>query len=282
MVLLALLGGCGGQIDQPASDAQGEDLFGSGSVCPSAPEYASATWWRWRSVRTIDAAVWSSDGTQVLAAVGEYEEKHNLFTGYFDQRKLCHRLEIWTPDGKKVKTLGEYPNMHADMTFMSSYAVVESFNGATEEFHRVALDGSRALIASVSADCTSGYLIPSPDAGTIAMVSLLQNCNGPLMGSTATVSFFDGSGKPTGGSATQSFTGWAQGTWTPAGRFLVGDQNNAIDVAVSGKTAPASVPKCWIPPTTSGDVAADGRIVGVVNGKPAVTGVDKTRAFGCQ
>jgi hypothetical protein len=284
MVLTVLLSGCGGQIDQPATDQQGEDLFGSSSsVCPTAPEYSTNTWWRWRTVRDIDAVVWSSDGTQVLAAEAEYEEKEKLFSGGMsDSRKLCHRLSLWTPDGKKIRQLGEYPNQHADVTFMGTYAVVESFNGATEEFHRVALDGSRTLITSVSADCTSGYLIPSPDGGTIAMVSVVTNCNGPLMGSSATVSFFDGKGKPTGSSASQSFTGWSQGTWTPSGRFLVGDDKQAFDVTVAGVKTMAILPKCWIPPTTSSDVAADGRIVGVVNNKPAITGTDTTRAFGCQ
>ena len=205
--------------------------------------------------------------------------------GTTNKRRFCHQLSVLRPDGSLDHRVGPlYPNQHGDFSYMqpAGYFIVQTLPPNAFEYYRVGLDGTRTLLGRITDGCTTGFVIPSPGGERLAFVRVQAVCSGPGSGSTATVSFFDATGAPIGGAATHAFVGYAAGTWTPAGAFVVSDGAQAVSVEVSGAVAAATVPGCTDPATTSSGVAADGRVLGFVDGKPGVIGVDPSRAFGCQ
>jgi hypothetical protein len=292
---LLLFFGC---TDGPLADGPAPSeatLLGSAAApgCPTAPA-AQVTWWRWTTQRRYASVVWSSDGTQLLVSESTWEAKRNLFTGYDDARTYCYRLSLFSPDGHKLGDVtpfqpGFVPGDDTSLADLSTpgYLIVHTQDLLQEglfEAYRVALDGTRKRLTSAS--CGGPHVTPAPDGRQMALVQSLEDCSGPsgpLAGSSFRVSFFDADGNTTGGAATVSFAGFGEGTWTPAGDFVMTDGRTAQRIATDGTTASTSIPHCTRPATTSSDVAADGRIAGFdAAGNLAVVGQDPSRAFGCQ
>jgi len=154
------------------------------------------------------------------------------------------RVNLGPPSELEVVSAYAFPQ--------AGYVVVEKHSGSSPwQFERVALDGTRRPLASISGACDWARVVPSPDGSLLAWAHSVQtSCSTTsLDGSTTTVSCFDASGTPVG---------------------------------VDGSVTPVTPPRCTDPPTTSSDVAASGRLLAVHDGKAGLAGVDPSRAFGCQ
>lgn len=270
------------------SDDEGIESAVTASGCPTAPKRA-VTWWRWATVEDLETLAWSPSGSEILVSEHLYEKKSALI-GYDDTRRDCHRLAVYTPNGTRVRELlpltpGFVPYFPGSLTYMGSYAIEHVQNYTLDpvglwEAIRVAPDGSRRSLF-VWPKCHYGQIIPSPDGTTMAVLDIVMTCGGAAAGST-TVKFLDAAGNATGGTATVTFPDWPVGTWTAAGAFIITDRTTAKRVAVNGTMTTVAVPQCTEPATTSSEVAHDGRIASVLNGKVTVIGTDPSRAFGCQ
>jgi hypothetical protein len=258
------------------------------SDCPTAPKRA-VTWWRWATVEDLETLAWSPSGSEILVSEHLYEKKSALI-GYDDTRKDCHRLAVYAPNGTRLRELmpltpGFVPYFPGSLTYMPAYAVSHVQNYALDpvglwEAIRIAPNGSRRSLF-VWPKCHYGQVIPSPDGTKMALLDIVMTCGGAAAGST-TVKFLDAAGNPTGSTATVTFPNWPVGTWTPAGAFIITDRSTAKRVDLDGTTTTVAVPQCTEPATASSEVAHDGRIASIVNGKPGVIGTDASRAFGCQ
>ncbi len=279
--------------DGPADVAAG----GSGAAhaaaatptCPTASESWSLSLFWWKTTRQLEHFVWSSDASRLLGVELLFEEKKSWdpLSGTTLKRKLCHQLFLVDANGANRVNLGGVAPYQAGETFafpQAGYVTAQTFRDGAWDFVHVTLAGARRVLGSVSGRCEWARAIPSPDGAVIAFVRTSQaGCD--TAGATASsvdVSFFDAAGALLPGHATVSLAGFGLATWTPAGQLVVTDDSAAVRVAIDGSVLPASVPGCTEPPTTSGEVDAAGRLVGVVNGAPAILGTDATRAFGCQ
>lgn len=265
------------------------DLTGA---CPTA-KTGALSHFLWRTTRQLERVVWSSDGTQIGGVEYVFEEKKswNPLDGTTQKRKFCHQLVTLDTKGKRFGTVGPMqPNQAGDITFMkpAGYFTTQSFvrDAGGWDFHRVALDGSRTLLAHVDVGCQYGRMLPSPDGSRIAYFEVRGHCDDGLSGNDVIVTFFDGKGKKLGTSSSISLPNGAYETWTPAGDLIVTDGVSSYRVDLAGsvvKTAPASVPSCMEPGTTSSNIASDGRTLDFdANGKAAVVSTDPSTAFGCQ
>lgn len=294
-VLLCLAGGCvGGTVDDAATPAGGDEVASAlDSVCPTAPDWPLSHFW-WRTTRQLEHLVWSSDGQQVGGVEVVFEEKKswNPLEGTTLKRKFCHQLSIYDADTlERVGYVGPMqPNQAGDIAFMqpAGYFTVMTYQRDFDgwDFHRVALDGTRKLLAHVDVGCQYGRVLPSPDGSLIAYLYIAGHCNDGQSGNDVVVSLFDAAGNPLGQSPSVSLPGGAAETWTPAGDLLLTDGSKTVRVYLDGGNvvvAPAAAPGCTDPGTTSSPVAADGRTLGFdSDGEPAIVGVNPAAAFGCQ
>ena len=163
---------------------------------------------------------------------------------------------------------------------------VRDFDGW--DFHRVALDGTRKLLAHTPVGCQYGRMLPSPNGSLIAYFDIAGHCdNDGQFGNDVKVTFFNGvTGAQIATSASVNLPGGAAVTWTPAGDIVLTDGTKSVRVALVGTNAVVSntsVPGCTDPGTTSSVTGPDGRILGFdSSGKPAIVGTDPSAAFGCQ
>jgi hypothetical protein len=263
------------------------------SVCPTA-KAGKPTYLFWHTTRQLEHVVWSSDGQQVGAVELIFEERKswNPLNGTTDKRKFCHQFSIYDKNLKFVRHVGPMqPDQVGEISFMqpggyfTAMSYVRDFDGWN--FHRVALDGSRMLLAHVDVGCQYGRMLPSPDGKLIAFFDVAGHCNDGLSGNDVKVTFFDGvTGAKLATSASVNLPGGAAVTWTPAGDIVLTDGTKSVRVTLSGTNAVIAntgVPGCTDPGTTSSVVGADGRILGFdASGKPAIVGTDPSAAFGCQ
>lgn len=266
--------------------------------CPTASESLPISLFWWHTRRTLDGFVWANDGQKILGIETVIEEKQTLsiFGIRVITQKPCHQL-FWTSLGSSVHTnIGapselEIVNAYAFPT--KGYIALEKHSGTSNwQFERVdttadsagKIAGKRTPYAAITGTCDWARVIPSPDGSSVAYVHSSANpCTpGSVAPSATSVSFFDAAGAPSGGKASFTQPGFAQGTWRPDGQLVVSDGNTAVTVATNGTVAPTSVPHCTDPPTTSSNVDAKGELLDINDGKPAVVGVDDSRAFGCQ
>jgi hypothetical protein len=261
--------------------------------CPTASA-GKPTYLFWHTTRQLEHLVWSSDGQQVGAVELIFEERKswNPLNGTTDKRKFCHQLSILDKNLKHVRYVGPMqPNQAGEISFMQPggyftvMTYVRDFDGW--DFHRVALDGTRKLLAHTDVGCQYGRMLPSPDGTRIAYFDVAGHCNDGLSGNDVKVTFFDGvTGAAIATSASVNLPGGAALTWTPAGDIVLTDGTKSVRVALAGTTVTitnTSVPGCTDPGTSSSVIAADGRILGFdSNGKPAIVGTDPSAAFGCQ
>ncbi len=291
-VLLAsflLLAACGP--DEQELDMVDDAAFAATAApgCPSAPESWPLSLFWWKTTRQAERFVWSAQGGQVLGSELLFEEKlsWNPLNGTTDKRKLCHQLYLADADGSHRRDLGGPALLQAGELFAfpsSGYVVAQTLREGAWDYQRVDLDGTRRLLGTISGRCEWGRALPSPDGQVIAFVRTHQGCANPAeVASTTEVSFLDASGAPLPGHATVALAGFGQATWTPAGQLIVTDDHSARSVALDGSIAPAPLPHCIEPPTSSSDVDALGRVLGVSeSGMPAVVAADPARRFGCQ
>lgn len=261
--------------------------------CPTASESLPINLFFWRTRRTLDGFVWANDGQQILGIETLVEEKQTLtiFGIQVITRKPCHQL-FWTSLGSTARTnLGGPSELEVVNAYAfpgNGYVAIEKHSGTSSwQFERVDTRqnrGTRTPYAAIDGSCDWARAIPSPDGTHVAYVhSSADPCTpGSLAPSATTVSFFDAAGAPLGGKASFSLPGFAQGTWRPDGQLVVSDGNTAVTVALDGTVAATSVPHCTDPPTSSSNVDAKGELLDINDGKPAVVGVDDSRAFGCQ
>jgi hypothetical protein len=283
-----LLSACGAENDPIDAD---EVAFAATATpeCPSAPESWSLSLFWWKTTRQTERFVWTPDGTRVLGSELLFEEKKswNPLNGTTDKRKMCHQLYLADADGSHRQDLGGMAPYQAGELFAfpaAGYVIAQIFSGGAWDFQRVALGGAARTLATVSGSCEWGRVIPAPDGQRVAIVRTHQpDCQGAGVATSTDVSFVDASGAPLPGAATVALAGFGQATWTPAGQLVVTDGQSARSVAADGTTAVAAVPHCTEPPTSSSEVDAHGRVLGVSSsGKPQIVGVDAARAFGCQ
>jgi hypothetical protein len=293
-----LLAACGVQPAPPSAaetasqeEVEAASLLAAAPNCPTASESLPLNLLFWRSARVLDGFKWSNDGSQILGIETRYEEKQTwspLWGLKVVRRKYCHQL-FWTAlDSAARQNIGgpsELQVVDALAFPQAGYIVIGKHSDSSPWiYERVALDGSRRQLASISGACDWSQAVPSPDGSTIAYAhTVLHSCPDPtLSNSTTTVSFFDAAGSAIGSSGQVTLAGYARSTWTPAGAFVVTDGATASAVAVDGTVSATAVPGCTDPPSTSSNVDATGRLLDIHDGKPAVVGVDPGRAFGCQ
>jgi hypothetical protein len=291
LISCLILSACGSENDPIDPIDSDEVAFAATATpeCPSAPESWSLSLFWWKTTRQTERFVWTPDGARVLGSELLFEEKKswNPLNGTTDKRKMCHQLYLADADGGHRQDLGRPAPYQAGELFAfpaAGYVVAQIFSGGAWDFQRVALDGSARSLATVSGSCEWGRVIPAPDGQRIAVVRTHQpDCQGAGVGTTTDVSFVDASGAALPGAATVALAGFGQATWTPAGQLVVTDGQSARSVAADGTTAVAPVPRCTEPPTSSSEVDAHGRVLGVSpSGKPQIVGTDAARAFGCQ
>jgi hypothetical protein len=271
---------------------EAESIFAATPACPTAPENIPINLFFWRTGRQLAGFKWSSDGSKILGIETLYEEKQTwspIWGIQVQRRKLCHQLYWTTLESTSRQNLGGPSELEVIDAFafpQAGYVIVEKHSGTSPWlFERVALDGTRKPLASISGTCDWAQAVPSPDGAMIAYAhSLLAHCPDPtLADSTTTVSFFDAAGAQVGGSGAVALPGYARSTWTAAGAFVVTDGATAAAVAAPAGTVTATaVLRCTDPPTTSSNVDAAGRLLDIHDGKAAVVAVDPSRAFGCQ
>jgi hypothetical protein len=259
-----------------------------GSACPTAPENWPLSHFWWKTSRYPERYVWTPDGSRLLGVEVLYEERKSWdpLNGSTDKRKTCHRLFLIDLDGKNRQNLGAAQPLQGGEVFAypkKGYALVQLFRPGALDFVRVALDGAHTTLGTASGDCVWGRALPSPDGAAIALVRTTQpDCESGGVATQTEVRFFTAAGAP-GAVATVAHAGFAQATWTKAGSLVVTDGAMAVRVASDGQTSSAPLPGCTEPPTSSSEVDATGRIIGISEqGQPVVVGVDPTRAFGCQ
>jgi hypothetical protein len=264
-------------------------LAASVPECPSAPENRSLSLFWWKTTRQTERFVWTPDGGRVLGSELLFEEKRswNPLSGSTDKRKMCHQLYLADADGGHRQDLGGPAPLQAGELFAfpaAGYVVAQTFREGAWDYQRVALDGTAHLVATISGSCEWGRVLPAPDGQVIAIVRTRQpGCDSGGVPTTTDVGFVDASGATLPGHATVALAGFGQATWTPAGRLVVTDGQSATAVALDGSLALAPLPRCTEPPTSSSDVDAAGRVLGVsASGKPIVVATDPARAFGCQ
>ena len=114
------------------------------------------------------------------------------------------------------------PNQAGEISFMQPagyftvMTYVRDFGGW--DFHRVALDGSRKLLAHTPVGCQYGRMLPSPDGTLIAYFDVAGHCDDGGSGNDVKVTFFDGvTGATLATSASVNLPGGASETWTPGG-----------------------------------------------------------------
>jgi hypothetical protein len=260
------------------------------ATCPTAREDIPLNPLVWKTTRQLDGFIWSADGAQILGIETLYEEKKYWNPWYVttQKRNFCHQLYWTTLDGATRQDIGS-PNelavVEAFAFARAGYVVIEKHSESSPWiFERVGLDGQHTPLASIDGSCDWARAIPSPDGAFIAFVhTRLTHCGSTTLNdSTTTVSFFDANGAPTGGSGSVTLAGYALSTWTPDGRLVVTDRATASSVAVDGAVTPTTVPRCTDPSTTSSKVDAQGRMLEIGSGKPAVVANAPDRAFGCQ
>lgn len=292
LLALVLFGCADVAPDEDANEGEAEttesDLT---ATCPTA-RTGSLSRLSWRTTRQLERAVWSSDGTQIGGVELVFEEKKswNPLDGSTQKRKYCHQLVTLDTKGNRLGTVGPMqPNQAGDITFMkpAGYFTAQTFvRDGGWDFHRVALDGTRKLLAHVEVGCQYGRVLPSPDGSRIAYFEVLGHCTDGESGNDVVVTLFDRTGKKLGSSPKIPLPNGAYETWTPAGDLIVTDGVTASRVLLVGsalQTAPASVPGCMEPGTTSSTIAADGRTLDFdANGKPVVVATQPSAAFGCQ
>jgi hypothetical protein len=279
--------------DDPAEDTIDTAQSEVTSVCPTAA-LGKPTLLFWHTTRQLEHLVWSSDGHQVGAVEYVFEEKKswNPLNGTTDKRKFCHQLSIYDTNLHQVRYVGPMqPDQAGEISFMqpAGYFVVMTYvrDFGGWDFHRVALDGSRTLLAHTEVGCQYGRMLPSPNGNLIAFFDVAGHCDDNGSGNDVTVTFFDGAtGAKLATSASVNLPGGAAETWTPAGDLVLTDGIKAVKVALVGTTAVitnTTVPGCTDPGTTSSATGPDGRILGFdATGKPAIVGTDPSGAFGCQ
>jgi hypothetical protein len=294
----ASLAGCAmdGIIDDStlAASATSEDdaLFAATAApeCPSAPEGWSLGLFWWKTTRQTERFVWTPDGTRVLGSELLFEEKKswNPLNGTTDKRKMCHQLYLADPDGGHRQDLGGPAPSQVGELFAypaAGYVVAQLFREGAWDFQRVGLDGGARTLATVSGGCEWGRVLPAPDGSRIAVVRTHQpGCQSGGVATTTDVAFLDATGAAIpGAGASVALAGFGQATWTPAGELVVTDGQAAATVSFAGVVAAAAVPRCTEPPTSSSEVDARGRVLGVSpSGEPQIVGTDASRAFGCQ
>src|SRR5262249_29035594 len=150
------------------------------SVCPTASTSLPLSLFWWRTTRQLEHIVWSSDGKQVGGVEYVFEEKKswNPLDGTTLKRKFCHQLSLYD-----AKTLARtsyvgplQPNQAGDIEFMqpAGYFTVMTYQREFDgwDFHRVALDGTRKLLAHADVGCQYGRILPSPDGSLIAYFAI--------------------------------------------------------------------------------------------------------------
>jgi hypothetical protein len=264
------------------------------SPCPTA-KVGGPTYLLWHTTRQLEHIVWSSDGQQIGAVeyVFEHRKSWNPLNGTTDKRKFCHQLSIRDANLHHVRYVGPMQvDQAGEISFMqpAGYFIVMTYvrDFGGWDFHRVALDGSRKLLAHTDVGCQYGRMLPSPDGSLIAYFDITGHCdNDGLFGNDVKVTFYSGvTGAKIATSASVNLPGGAYETWTPSGKIVLTDGSKHVQVALVGTTAVitnTTAPGCTDPGTTSSVTAADGRVLGFDNnGNPAIVGNDPSAAFGCQ
>jgi hypothetical protein len=288
--LTSLLAVAGCALDEPETvDADTAALAEPAApVCPTASERWPLSRFWWKTTRQLERFVWTSDGARLLGSELVFEERRSWdpLDGTTRKRRFCHQLFLANPDGSGRQDLGGRAPLQAGELFAfpsAGYVVAQTLREGAWDYVRVGLDGSRRALATLGGDCVWGRAVPSPTGDRIAVVRTTQACNDGGVASTTEVSFLDGGGAPLPGAARVELAGLGVATWTPAGDLVVTDQQTAVAVGPGGGVRPAPVPGCTEPPTSSSDIDARGRVVGVdERGRPVILETDPARAFGCQ
>ncbi len=296
VVFAAACATAGDEVTETTTDTSAAEV----ASCPTAP-LGKPTYLFWHTTRQLEHLVWSSDGEQVGAVEYVFEERKswNPLDGTTAKRKFCHQLSILDKNLKLVRHVGPLQlDQAGEIAFMqpgqpgqqnrpAGYFTVMTYVRDFEgwNFHRVALDGSRKLLAHTEVGCQYGRMLPSPTGNLIAYLEIAGHCGDGGSGNDVVVTFFDGAtGAKLATSAAVNLPGGATETWTPAGNLVLTDGTKSVRVSLVGSSAviaTTTVPGCTEPPTTSSAVGPDGRILGFDGaGKPAIVGT--APAFGCQ
>ncbi len=276
--------------ESTASERVGSVEAELGSDCPTAPEWLPVSVFWWRTTRSVDRFVWSSDGSEIAGLELLLEEKKPWLqvTGATEKRKPCHRLFVQKADGSGKRYIGATaPLQNGELFDMlpAGYFVVESFDKGNLVAHRWAPDGTRKLLATTPDSCSSTRVLPAPTGATMASVTVRTPCGSlgdPSTPASVSVQMLNAQGDVISQPTVVALTGYVQPVWTREGRFVVTSQTAAFSFAATGDSAASvAVPACTFPPTTSSDFDATGRMLGIVDGGIGVATSDPTRAFGC-
>jgi hypothetical protein len=263
----------------------------SADACPLAVGKPRGWFDPWRTETRLTGFVWSNTGEPILGIERVWEEKKVLtFFGWKTvEQKVCHQL-FWTSlDSSARENLGPVTEGEADLYQAFSYpsagyVLMQVHAQAGWQTQQVTVakgaanNGKRTTLLTIDGSCDSVQALPSPGGDSIALVhTRWKDCKNAQAGSASTVTLF---GQRSVG--TLDFAGsYVLSAWTPANELVVTDYTSAYSITTAGAVTSVSVPTCMTTPTTSSDVDAQGRLLGINEGQAHVVGTDLSRAFGC-
>jgi hypothetical protein len=195
-VCCLLLSGCDASpAVRPAAESdsrvevEAASLLAAAPNCPTASESLPLNLFFWRTARALDGFKWANDGSKILGIETRYEEKQTwspLWGIQVVRRKTCHQLFWTTLDSAASQNIGAPSELEVVDAFafpQAGYIVLGKHTDSSPWiFERVALDGSRKQLASISGACDWAQAVPSPDGSTIAYAhTVLQSCPDPTL-----------------------------------------------------------------------------------------------------
>jgi hypothetical protein len=230
----------------------------------------------WTDGEMVDYAVWSDDDTGQAYIKLLYEEgpKVNPLSQTHPRRNFRHQVYVQNTDGSGRRAVTDVrPHRTGNNIFYmrgEGYLIVDVFE--TEAMARYdiidAASGETATILRHTLSdraCTSHEVIPSYTGHTLAVVERTagSDSGGRCPSGEVVVTFLDADSLSTLSSYRWPVTDMIQVAWTEADQIVVlAPADGAWRVDPAGGPVAIDPPECIYPRTTSGNVSADGVVIG--------------------
>lgn len=245
----------------------------------------------WKAVEIITDVAWSDDQSTIVYVFETYEENTEGNAPYFQTQTRNHRYSVYIaePDGGSARLrLDIQPTRPLGGLRYFSTTDTLFIDDARENkrvvwVHRPGEPGERVAVSTnLGCDAQLFEVLPSPDGQTLAIIrgdedpaclnistvnatiSLVSTADLEEVSSPLTLGF----------QSTSPAT-----TWTPSGDFLMSDSTTTYRMT-STEWDLSPTPGCYEPPTTSGAVGLDGRLISHEDGVFVTRATDSL--WGCQ
>lgn len=230
----------------------------------------------WTDGEMVDQAVWSDDDAQQAFVRLLYEEgpKVNPLSQTHPRRNFRHQVYIQNTDGSGRHAVTEVRPHRTGNNFFymrdAGYLILDVFE--SDELARYDIidagSGEAATILRHTLSgraCTSFEVIPSYTGHTLAAVERTASgdSGGRCPAGEAVVSFLDADSLSTISTYRWPVTDMIQVAWTDADQIVVvAPADGAWRVDPAGGPVAIDPPACIYPRTSSGNVSADGVVIG--------------------